>query len=59
MANPRSNTSHKISKNKSRIIISDDIDEDEVNADGVIFKNRGRIIYNKNNNVSEETNLNF
>ena len=58
-ANPSSITSHKISKKKSGIVISDDIDEDEVDADGVIFKNRGRIIYEKNNNVSEETNHNF
>jgi hypothetical protein len=58
-ANPSSITSHKISKKKSGIVISDDIDEDEVDADGVIFKNRGRIIYGKNNNVSEETNHNF
>ena len=48
--------SHKLSKKKSGIIISDDIDEDE--DDGVIFRNRGRIIYNKDN-VSEETNPNF
>ena len=58
-ANPSSITSHKISKKKSGIVISDDIDEDEVDADGVIFKNRGRIIYDKNNNISEETNHNF
>ena len=43
-------------KKKSAIIISDDVDEDE--DDGVIFRNRGRIIYNKDN-VSEETNPNF
>ena len=48
--------SHKLSKKKSAIIISDDVDEDE--DDGVIFRNRGRIIYNKDN-VSEETNPNF
>ena len=48
--------SHKLSKKKSGIVISDDVDEDE--DDGVIFRNRGRIIYNKDN-VSEETNPNF
>ena len=58
-ANPSSLASHKLSKKKSGIVISDDIDEDEEDADGIIFKNRGRIIYGKNNNVSEETNHNF
>ena len=50
--------SHKLSKKKSGIVISDDIDEEEDDADGVIFKNRGRIIYDKNN-ISEETYPNF
>jgi hypothetical protein len=57
-ANPSSIASHKVSKKKSGIIISDDIDEDEED-DGIIFKNRGRIIYDKNNNISEETKYNF
>ena len=48
--------SHKLSKKKSGIVISDEVDEDE--DDGVIFRNRGRVIYNKDN-VSEETNPNF
>ena len=57
--NPNSTVSHKLSKKKSGIVISDNIDEDEEDdADGVIFKNRGRIIYDKNN-VSEETFPNF
>ena len=56
--NPSSITSHKLSKKKSGIVISDDIDEDEDDADGVIFRNRGRLIYDKNN-ISEETNPNF
>ena len=57
--NPNSTISHKLSKKKSGIVISDNIDEDEEDdADGVIFKNRGRIIYDKNN-VSEETFPNF
>ena len=46
--NPSSITSHKLSKKKSGIVISDDIDEDEDDADGVIFRNRGRLIYYKN-----------
>ena len=50
--------SHKLSKKKSGIVISDDIDEEEDDADGVIFKNRGRIIYDKNN-ISEENYPNF
>ena len=50
--------SHKKKKKKSGIVISDDIDEEEDDADGVIFKNRGRIIYDKNN-ISEETYPNF
>ena len=58
-ANPSSNASHRLSKKKSGIVISDDIDEDEEYADGVIFKNRGKLIYDKNNNVSEETNHMF
>ena len=57
-ANPSSIASYKVSKKKSGIIISDDIDEDEED-DGIIFKNRGRIIYDKNNNISEETKYNF
>ena len=50
--------SHKLNKKKSGIVISDDIDEEEDDADGVIFKNRGRIIYDKNN-ISEETYPNY
>ena len=57
-ANPSSIASHKLSKKKSGIVISDDIDEDEDDGEGIIFKNRGRIIYNKNT-ISEETNPNF
>ena len=57
-ANPSSIASHKLSKKKSGIVIADDIDEDEDEGDGIIFKNRGRIIYNKNT-ISEETNPNF
>ena len=57
-ANPSSIASHKLSKKKSGIVIADDIDEDEDDGDGIIFKNRGRIIYNKNT-ISEETNPNF
>ena len=57
--NKSNNTqSHKLSKKKSGIIISDDVEEDEDDGDGVIFRNRGRIIYNRDN-VSEETNPNF
>ena len=59
MCNPNSTISHKLSKKKSEIVISDNIDEDEEDdAAGVIFRNRGRIIYDKNN-VSEETSPNF
>ena len=58
-ANPSSNASHRLSKKKSGIVISDDIDEDEEDADGVIFKNRGKLIFDKNNNISEETNHMF
>ena len=57
-ANPSSIVSQKLSKKKSGIVIGEDIDEDEDDGDGVIFRNRGRIIYNANT-ISEETNPNF
>ena len=56
--NPSSIVSQKLSKKKSGIVIGDDIDEEEDDGDGIIFKNRGRIIYNANT-ISEETNPNF